>query len=155
MLVGRGDEDACTRRSWPARSGCANLGGYLSGGMTSWREEKLPVERIERMSVPELHERWEGDGDDLQVLDVREQGEWDAGHIPGSVHRPYHDIDERAGRHRPGRAGRRRSAARGSAPPSRPASCSASAPRRVIHVVDGGVPRWTREGWPTERPEAT
>jgi len=21
----------------------------------------------------------------------------------------------------------------------------------VIHVVDGGVPRWEREGWPVER----
>ena len=21
----------------------------------------------------------------------------------------------------------------------------------VIHVVDGGVPRWEREGWPIER----
>jgi hypothetical protein len=23
--------------------------------------------------------------------------------------------------------------------------------RDVIHVVDGGVPRWEREGWPLER----
>jgi 3-mercaptopyruvate sulfurtransferase SseA len=23
--------------------------------------------------------------------------------------------------------------------------------RDVIHVVDGGVPRWQREGWPVER----
>ena len=23
--------------------------------------------------------------------------------------------------------------------------------REVIHVVDGGVPRWKREGWPIER----
>jgi hydroxyacylglutathione hydrolase len=23
--------------------------------------------------------------------------------------------------------------------------------RDVIHVVDGGVPRWEREGWPVER----
>ena len=61
--------------------------------MTSWREDRLPVERIERMTVPELHERW-ADGDDgLQVLDVRERDEWDDGHIPGSVFEPYHDID--------------------------------------------------------------
>ena len=24
---------------------------------------------------------------------------------------------------------------------------------QVIHVVDGGVPQWKREGWPTEQPE--
>ena len=23
----------------------------------------------------------------------------------------------------------------------------------VTHVVEGGVPRWKREGWPTEQPE--
>ena len=32
-------------------------------------------------------------GPGVQILDVREQAEWDAGHIPGSVFRPYHDID--------------------------------------------------------------
>ena len=60
--------------------------------MTSWREEKLDVDRIERMTVPELHERWARPGG-VQILDVRERIEWDAGHIPGSVHVPYHDID--------------------------------------------------------------
>jgi hydroxyacylglutathione hydrolase len=64
----------------------------LLGGMTSSREDKLDVARIERMTVPELHGRRERDG--VQVLDVREQSEWDAGHIPDSVHRPYHDISD-------------------------------------------------------------
>jgi putative glutamine amidotransferase len=35
--------------------------------MTSWREDKLDVDRVERMTVPELHERWERLGDGLQV----------------------------------------------------------------------------------------
>ena len=43
----------------------------------------------------------------LQVLDVREQREWDAGHIPGSVHTPYHDIRRGSGRDRSGAAGGR------------------------------------------------
>ena len=106
MLVGRDDEDAVEAAVLAGAVGLRNLAGYLAGGMTSWREEKLAVERVERMTVPELHERWEADGDGLQVLDVREQSEWDAGHIPGSVHEPYHDIRRRPGRHRPGPAGR-------------------------------------------------
>ena len=52
--------------------------------MTSWREERRPVERIERITVPELRERADG----VQILDVRELDEWQAGHIPGSVHLP-------------------------------------------------------------------
>jgi glyoxylase-like metal-dependent hydrolase (beta-lactamase superfamily II)/rhodanese-related sulfurtransferase len=154
VLVGRGDEDALHASVLAGAVGLRNLGGYLSGGMTSWREEKRPVERIERMSVPELHERWEGDGSHLQVLDVREQDEWDAGHIPGSVHLPYHDIHELPTGIDPDEpiavicgSGQRSAVAA--------SLLQRLGARRVIHVVDGGVPRWTREGWPTERPETT
>jgi hypothetical protein len=27
--------------------------------MTSWREDKLDVDRVQRMTVPQLHKRWE------------------------------------------------------------------------------------------------
>ncbi len=30
--------------------------------------------------------------DEVQILDVREQGEWDAGHIPGSLHVPLNQL---------------------------------------------------------------
>ena len=50
------------------------------------------MQRIERITVPELHERMEAD-DRLQLLDVRDESEWRAGHIPDSLHVPYHDID--------------------------------------------------------------
>ena len=60
--------------------------------MTSWRQEKRPVERIERLPLEELPQRLAGDPT-LQLLDVRERSEWDAGHIPGSTFVPWHDID--------------------------------------------------------------
>jgi rhodanese-related sulfurtransferase len=118
--------------------------------MTSWREEKQPVQRVARLTVSELHSRWEEDRDGLQLLDVREQDEWDAGHIPGSIHVPYHDIRELPDELDAGRpvavlcsSGQR-------------AAVAASLLKRLgagraIHVVDGGVPRWEREGWPVER----
>ena len=94
--------------------------------MTAWREEKEPVDRVERLTVEELHDRWEADRDAIQVLDVRERDEWERGHIPASLHMPYHDIrglpDEiDAGRPWP------RSAAPGSGPRWRRACSSASA----------------------------
>ena len=92
VLVGRDDEDALEAAELAGAVGLRNIGGFLAGGMTSWREDRLDVDGVERLTVPELHERWaDGDGG-MQLLDVREQAEWDAGHIPGSVHRPYHDI---------------------------------------------------------------
>ena len=98
----------------------------------------------------ELHERWEADRDAIQVLDVRERAEWDAGHIPGSFHRPYHDIHGLPDGIDPARPV---AAICGS---GQRAAVAASLLKRfgaedVIHVVDGGVPRWQREGWPIER----
>jgi hydroxyacylglutathione hydrolase len=145
VLVGRDDEDARHAAALAASVGVTRIAGYLAGGMTSWREERLPVERIERITVPELRER----ADELQILDVRERSEWDAGHIPGSVHTPYHDVH----------------AIPDGIDPERPVAviCSSgqrSAPaasllrrhgaREVLHVVDGGVPKWRREGGPIE-----
>jgi hydroxyacylglutathione hydrolase len=118
--------------------------------MTSWREEKRPVDRVERMTLSELHERWESDPGAIQVLDVREREEWDEGHIAGSTHTPYHDIRELPDGLD---AGRPIAAICGT---GQRAAVAASLLKRlgadnVIHVADGGVPRWKREGWPVER----
>ena len=120
--------------------------------MTSWREDKLDVERVERMTVPELHERWTDEARRPAGPRRPRDSEWDAGHIPGSVHQPYHDIDDVPDGIDPAQpvavicgSGQR-------------AAVAASLLQRygaeqVIHVVDGGVPLWKREGWPTEQPE--
>jgi hydroxyacylglutathione hydrolase len=148
VLVGRDDEDALEAAALAAAVGLRNLAGYLAGGMTSWREDKLGVGRVERLTVPELHARWEA-GDGLQILDVRERDEWDAGHIPGSVHEPYHDIEAipdgiDAGRPVAAICGSGQRAAVAASLLARYGAADA------IHVVDGGVPMWRREGWPID-----
>jgi glyoxylase-like metal-dependent hydrolase (beta-lactamase superfamily II)/rhodanese-related sulfurtransferase len=150
VLVGRDDADAVEAAQLAGAVGLRNLAGYLTGGMTSWREEKLDVDRVERMTVPELHDRWRSDGEGLQVLDVRERREWDNGHIPGSVHVPYHDIADVPDGIDPDKpvavicgSGQRSAVAA--------SLVQAFGGRQVIHVVDGGVPLWKREGWPTEQ----
>ena len=72
------------------------------------------------------------------------------GHIPGSVHTAHHDIHEL-----PWEVDGERPVAAICASGQR-AAIAASLLKRfgvreVIHVVDGGVPRWEREGWPIER----
>ncbi|MEA2332104.1 MAG: hydroxyacylglutathione hydrolase [Thermoleophilaceae bacterium] len=137
VLVGRDDEDARQAAALAESVGITRIAGFLAGGMTSWREERRAVERIERITVDELREREGG----LQILDVRELDEWQAGHIPGSVHVPYHDIHgvpEGIDADRPVAvicsSGQR-------------AAPAASLLRRhgvgeVLHVVDGGVPAY-------------
>jgi hydroxyacylglutathione hydrolase len=134
VLIGRDDEDGRRAGKLAVAVGIRRLAGFLHGGMTSWRQEKRPVARIERLPVDELP------GLDAQVLDVRERSEWDAGHLDGSVHAPWHDIAELPEGLDPARpiavvcgSGQRAAVA---------ASLVARAgAQRVIHVVDGGVPR--------------
>ena len=150
VLVGRDNDDALEAAALAAAVGLATIAGFLAGGMTSWREDRFPVESVARMTVPQLHERWDGGRDGLQVLDVRERSEWDEGHIPGSVHLPYHDIHGLPDGLDPGRP---IAAICGSGQRS---AVAASLLKRhgagdVIHVVEGGVGTWARSGWPVER----
>jgi hydroxyacylglutathione hydrolase len=65
--------------------------GFLEGGMTAWRSEGRPVERIELIDPEELASRTEGPQPPL-ILDVRNGTEYADEHIPGSLHIPYGDL---------------------------------------------------------------
>ncbi len=146
VFVGRDDDDGRRAARLAVAVGVRALGGFLSGGMTSWREEDREVRPLERIQVEGLHER----GDGVQVVDVREEREWRGGHIPGSVHVPYHDIRAVPPGIDPDRpvavicASGQRSAVGASL-------LQAYGAQDVLHVVDGGVPLWGRLGFPIER----
>jgi hydroxyacylglutathione hydrolase len=149
ILVGRDNEEAKRAAHLAGSVGIRKLGGYLAGGMTTWREEKRPTEEIERIDVPELHDRLENGSGAMQVLDVREEAEYGEGHIPGSVSTPYHDIHtfpeelDSAGPV----AVLCSSGQRAATAVSLLQRFGAEAP---LHVVDGGVGTWARSGWPIE-----
>ena len=92
VFIGRDDADGRRAGRLAASVGVRGVAGFLAGGMTAWREERRPVARMERLAAEDLPGRLAADPG-LQVLDVRERREWDAGHLPGSVHTPYHAID--------------------------------------------------------------
>jgi hydroxyacylglutathione hydrolase len=67
------------------RIGYDDLRGYLNGGMTAWEAEGFPRTQVPILSAEELYlERERGSAP--QVLDVRQDGEWRAGHIAGARH---------------------------------------------------------------------
>jgi glyoxylase-like metal-dependent hydrolase (beta-lactamase superfamily II)/rhodanese-related sulfurtransferase len=148
VLIGRDDEDARRAVRLALAVGMRCIGGFLAGGMTEWRRERRPVDRVERIELDDLPERLREDAG-MKVLDVREQSEWDAGHIPGALFRPWHDID---------------SLPEGLGPDDPVAVLCASGERSAVaasllqrfgaravkHVVSGGVPRWRRLGQPME-----
>jgi rhodanese-related sulfurtransferase/glyoxylase-like metal-dependent hydrolase (beta-lactamase superfamily II) len=149
VFIGRDDADALHAARLAASVGITNIAGYLAGGMTSWREEQRETQSVERIDVDALH-AWLPD---VQVLDVRERSEWEDGHLPGSVHVPYHDLR----------------AIPDGIDPLRPVAVICSSGQRsavaaslllrlgadrVAHVADGGVGTWRGRGWPVERPQA-
>ncbi|MEA2467680.1 MAG: hydroxyacylglutathione hydrolase [Thermoleophilaceae bacterium] len=149
VLVGRDDDEGRRAATLATAVGIRNLGGFLSGGMTAWRAENRDAARIERVPVGDLHARSEEDPS-LQILDVRERDEWEAGHIPGSIHVPYHDLHELPDELDPAQPIAVLSAS------GQRAAVAASLVARlggehVVHVVDGGVPAWERAGHPIER----
>jgi glyoxylase-like metal-dependent hydrolase (beta-lactamase superfamily II)/rhodanese-related sulfurtransferase len=66
-----------------ARVGIEALDGYLAGGVAAWTQAGLPLAKVEQITANDLHARLLSGG--VQVLDVRRQGEWDAGHIESAV----------------------------------------------------------------------
>jgi len=145
VFVGRDDRDGRVAARLATAVGIRKLGGFLAGGMTSWRAERRPVESLTRWTVEELADRRNG----TQIVDVRELSEWRSGHIPDSVHVPYHDIHalpEGLDPERPAAA----ICASGQRSATAASLLAAYGVKDVIHVVDGGVPLWGRLGHPLE-----
>ena len=147
VFVGRDDDDGERASRLAVAVGIRNLGGYLSGGLTSWRAENRDVERTERITVEELHDRADADG--MQILDVREEKEWRRRRIPGSVHTPYHDLHDI-----PDALDAASPIAAICESGQRSAVAASQLQRlravRVLHVVEGGVGTWARAGYPIE-----
>jgi rhodanese-related sulfurtransferase len=148
VLVGRDDEEGRAAAKLATAVGIRALGGFLAGGMTAWRAEDREIARIERLRADELQARLHADPS-LQILDVRERDEWEDGHIPGSVHTPYHDLHEMPAELDPARpiAAICASGQRSAVAASLVARLGAG---QVLHVVEGGVGTWRRAGHPIE-----
>lgn len=70
------------------RTGFVRFAGYLAGGMTAWDNAGLPLQPLAQM-----HARDVADGrGQLQILDVRQDDEWEQGHVPGATHQFVGDL---------------------------------------------------------------
>lgn len=139
IFVGQDEHDSLTAGELAASVGLPAVGGRLAEGLTAWIAAGRSVVATERLPVSDLPARWERDPQ-LQVLDVRDPHEWEAGHLAGSVLRTWRDLDELPSQLDPNRpiavicASGERAATAASLLEHHGAA-------RVIHVVDGGVPR--------------
>ena len=82
VLIAATEDQISEARMRLARVGIENLSGYLEGGVEAWKQAGFELVQMPQVTVKELRKRL--DTGDVQVLDVRRQGEWDAGHIEGA-----------------------------------------------------------------------
>lgn len=83
VLIAASDEQLEEARLRLTRVGIEILNGYLEGGVTAWKQAGLPVATITQMIPGELAAQLKSHP--LQVLDVRREPEWEAGHIEGAT----------------------------------------------------------------------
>jgi len=81
VLIGDSPESVSEARMRLARVGLEDAQGYLRGGIEAWSQAGLPLAVISQMNVEALSDRLQRG---MQVLDVRREPEWEAGHIAGA-----------------------------------------------------------------------
>jgi glyoxylase-like metal-dependent hydrolase (beta-lactamase superfamily II)/rhodanese-related sulfurtransferase len=87
ITAAEGNEEARQMIRTLEAVGFRHIRGYLTGGITGWRAAKLKVATTPVIDVPTLAEQL--DKGEATLLDVRDIGEWEAGHVEGSIHVPY------------------------------------------------------------------
>jgi hydroxyacylglutathione hydrolase len=83
VLVADTPEQYAEARLRLARVGIEDPRGFLQGGIAAWKQAGFSLARVPQMTAQELHDRLHGGH--LNVLDVRREGEWQAGHIEGAA----------------------------------------------------------------------
>jgi len=83
VLVAETPEQYAEARLRLARVGIEDLRGFLQDSIAAWQQAGFELAKLPQMAADELSERRHGHH--IQVLDVRREGEWQAGHIEGAA----------------------------------------------------------------------
>jgi hydroxyacylglutathione hydrolase len=137
VVLAAGDADARALARNLEAVGFRSLRGFVAGGIGAWQAAGLETESTPAIDPAELARRLRAGG--VTLLDVREDDEWEEGHVDGSLHVPYHDLRDGI----PSNLPRDEPLAVACSAGNR-SSLAASLLRRagledVIHVTDGGV----------------
>ena len=88
VLIAATPEQLSEARTRLARIGIEDVAGYLQDGVEGWQRAGFPVEQVPRITARELASRLANGS--IGVLDVRREGEFQAGHIDGA---DWHPLD--------------------------------------------------------------
>jgi rhodanese-related sulfurtransferase len=145
VVTARGDEDSRRIVRILEAVGFRRIRGYLVIGISAWRAAKLEVEATSAIDVPTLAGRL--GKREVVLLDVRDDSEWEAGHVVGSIHLPYHRLREGVPEEVRNTDKPLAVACSGGIRSTLAASLLMRAGiKNIIHVDDGGVPDLKGEG---------
>jgi hydroxyacylglutathione hydrolase len=150
LLVNERKEDAITAIRYLHRIGFDNIVGYLCPGIGTWRNMGKSIATMDSLSVDEFHDRITGG--DMTVVDVREDWEWDEGHVNGAMHVYVGNIREKLQE----------------VPRDRPVACICASGRRSsitasilqaegydVSNVQGGMNAWNSRKFPLSTRDAS
>jgi hydroxyacylglutathione hydrolase len=147
VIIAEDDEQVSSAVTRLARVGIENVRGYLNGGMYAWNLSGLSLASIPQIAVDELKHLLD-EGRDLQLIDVRQPGEYESGHVPAAINLPLGHLSENASLFDPNRqtavicaSGYRSSAA------TSVLSKLGFEPANLFNVI-GGTSAWINAGYP-------
>jgi hydroxyacylglutathione hydrolase len=70
--------------------GFRHVTGLLAGGLDAWRDAGYDIGSTVAVDTHGLAAQLRGD--EVRLLDVRDEDEWEESHVPGSVHIPFHEL---------------------------------------------------------------
>ncbi len=94
LLVGpdAAEVDAVVRSL--VRVGLDDIRGYLQGGIAAWEKAGFDLTQTTTLAPEQVYELLAKDPS-VQILDVRSEGEWDAGHLSEALHIMGGELTER------------------------------------------------------------
>jgi hydroxyacylglutathione hydrolase len=77
------------------RIGFDNVAGALDGGMDAWAASGRELATFDTAGIEDMA-RWIISGEEVTVVDARDDHEWGSGHVPGAIHMYVPDVPHHA-----------------------------------------------------------
>lgn len=92
LLTDEGREEEAVIRL--ARVGYDNAIGYLKGGVEAWKQAGYPIDSIHELTADEFAKLYNSSKEELHLLDVRKESEFNSQHIEAAMNFPLDFVNE-------------------------------------------------------------
>lgn len=89
VIIADPDQDLADAVIQSLNIGYEQFGGYLAGGITAWQQSGRAVTKTPVLSAELIPST-------SAIVDVRQESEWENGHVPGAIHRELGEIADRS-----------------------------------------------------------